>query len=176
MVSIPTPKSLSEAEQQYILGVQANVWTEYIETPNKVEFTIFPRLFALSEIAWTEPARKDWEDFSAVWVPAHLARLDRTETIYRVPEVIGLRDTVIYASEYTFRDLQPSVKGGKIYYTIDNYDPSDTDLEFMESVKVIVPPGEERVFKATVIAPSGRRSNYVRAVIVNTQLPEVAMN
>lgn len=172
----PTPKSLSEAEQQYILGVQANVWTEYIETPNKVEFTIFPRLFALSEIAWTEPARKDWEDFSAVRVPAHLARLDRTETIYRVPEVIGLRDTVIYASEYTFRDLQPSVKGGKIYYTIDNYDPSDTDLEFMESVKVIVPPGEERVFKATVIAPSGRRSNYVRAVIVNTQLPEVAMN
>ncbi|WP_353182530.1 family 20 glycosylhydrolase, partial [Parapedobacter lycopersici] len=153
-----------------------NVWTEYIETPNKVEFTIFPRLFALSEIAWTDPKKKNWQDFSTLRVPVHLARLDRTETVYRVPEVLGLQDTVIYASEYTFNQLKSSVAGGKIYYTIDNFDPSDTDLEYREAVKVVVPPGEERVFKATVIAPSGRRSNYVRAVIVNSKRPDMAMN
>lgn len=174
--SDPSPSSLSEAEQQYIIGVQANLWTEYIETPKKVEFMLFPRLYALSEIAWTRPEQKDWENFSSVRVPAHLAKLDQTETVYRVPEVIGLRDTLIYSSEYTFRDLLPSVAGGKIYYTIDDYDPSDTDLEYTEPVKVTVPEGEERVFKATVIAPSGRRSNYVRAVIVNTKLSAMATN
>ncbi|WP_257658076.1 beta-N-acetylhexosaminidase [Parapedobacter lycopersici] len=172
----PTPQALSAAEKKHIIGVQANVWTEYIETPNKVEFTIFPRLFALSEIAWTDPAKKNWQDFSTLRVPAHLARLDRTETVYRVPEVLGLQDTVIYASEHTFNQLRSSVAGGKIYYTIDNFDPSDTDLEYREAVKVVVPPGEERVFKATVIAPSGRRSNYVRAVIVNSKRPDMAMN
>jgi len=169
----PTPKSLSEIEQKHILGVQANMWTEYMETGKKVEFMLLPRLYALAEIAWTAPVRKDWKDFSEIRVPAHLAALDQTETVYRVPEVIGLKDTVIYASEYTFRGLKPSVAGGKIYYTIDNYDPTDTDLEYQGSVKVIVPEGKERIFKATVIAPSGRRSNYVRAVIVNSKLPEV---
>lgn len=171
----PTPQSLSAAEQKHIIGVQANLWTEYIETPQKVEFTLFPRLFALAEIAWTDPKDKDWKDFSTVRVPTHLAKLDQTGTVYRVPEVRGLRDTIIYASEYTFDQLKPSVAGGKIYYTIDNFDPSDIDLEYRDAVKVIVPPGEERVFKATVIAPSGRQSNYVRAVIINTKRPEMAM-
>ncbi len=167
----PTPKALSEAEQKHILGVQANMWTEYIETGKKVEFMLLPRLYALSEIAWTTPSRKNWKDFSEVRVPVHLAALDQTGTTYRVPEVIGLRDTVIYASEYNFRGLKPSVAGGKIYYTIDNYTPTDTDLEYEGAVRVIVPEGKERVFKAVVVAPSGRRSNYVQAVIVNSKLP-----
>src|SRR5690606_4189107 len=117
----PTPKALSETEQRHILGVQANMWTEYMETGKKVEFMLFPRLYALSEIAWTKPERKNWRDFSTVRVPAHLATLDQTETTYRVPEVLGLKDTVVYAGEYTFRGLKPSVAGGKIYYTIDNF-------------------------------------------------------
>lgn len=167
----PTPKALTPEEQRHILGVQANVWTEYIETEKKVEFTILPRLYALSEIAWTHPDRKNWKDFSETRVPTHLAALDQTEAVYRVPEVMGLKDTVIYAAEYTFSGLKPSVEGGKIYYTIDNYDPSDTDLEYRDNVKVIVPEGKERIFKATVIAPSGRSSNYVRAVIINSKLP-----
>jgi len=170
----PTPNVLSETERPHILGVQANMWTEYMETGKKVEFMLFPRLYALSEIAWTKPDRKNWKDFSTVRVPAHLATLDQTETTYRVPEVLGLKDTVIYAGEYTFRDLKPSVAGGKIYYTIDNFNPTDTDLEYQDAVKVIVPEGKERVFKAVVITPSGRRSNYVRAVIVNSKLPESA--
>ncbi|WP_257666098.1 beta-N-acetylhexosaminidase [Parapedobacter tibetensis] len=170
----PTPKALSAEEQKHILGVQANVWTEYMETDKKVEFMVLPRLYALSEIAWTDPSRKNWTDFSEARVPQHLAKLDQTETVYRVPEVLGLKDTVIYASEYTFRALKPSVAGGKIYYTIDNYNPTDTDLEYQDAVKIVVPEGKERVFKAVVIAPSGRQSNYVRAVIVNSKTPEVA--
>ncbi len=169
----PTPKSLVGSEQQHILGVQANIWTEYIETSKKVEFTLFPRLYALAEIAWADPTRKNWTDFSEVRVPAHLARLDQTETLYRVPEVIGLKDTIIYASEYTFK-LKPSVAGAKIYYTIDNYTPSDTDLAYHDAVKVIVPAGSQRVFKAVVMTPSGKRSTYVQAVIINNKPPALA--
>ncbi|SKB73751.1 hexosaminidase [Parapedobacter luteus] len=168
----PTPKALSEAERKHILGVQANMWTEYMETDRKVEFMLLPRLYALSEIAWTTPDRKNWKDFSEVRVPAHLAKIDQTETVYRVPEVIGLKDTVIYASEYVFKGLQPSVLGGKIYYTINNFNPTDTDLEYRDGVTVVVPKGKERVFKAIVVAPSGRHSNYVRAVIINSKSPE----
>lgn len=167
--SNPTPKELDESKHKYIKGVQGNMWTEYVETTNKVEFLIMPRIFALSEIAWTNPKLKDWNDFSENRAANQMAKLDRDGTFYRVPEVYGLKDTVIYASEYTIKDLKPSVEGAKIYYTLDDYDPSEFDKEFPGSVKVVVPNGKQRVFKATVITPSGRRSNYVRAVIINTK-------
>lgn len=167
--SDPTPKSLSGEEKKHVIGVQANVWTEYMETGKKVEFMILPRIFALSEIAWTDPANKNWKDFSETRVPSHLAKLDQTDAVYRVPEVLGLKDTVIYASEYTFRNLKPSVEGGTIYYTIDNHDPRETDLVYDGEVKVVVQEGRERIFKATVFSPSGRPSNYVRAIVINTK-------
>ncbi len=167
--SDPVPQQLEESRRKHVKGVQGNVWTEYIETPNKVEFTIYPRILALSEIAWTNPAYKNWKEFSEVRTARALARVDQTATRYRVPEVYGLKDTVIYASEYVIRGLKPSVEGGKIYYTLDDYDPSDLDLEFKDQLKITVPDGKERVFKAVVIAPSGRKSNYVKAVIINTK-------
>jgi len=59
----PVPKSLTDEEAKYILGVQANLWTEYIKTPEHAEYMAFPRVSALSEIAWTPTDKKDWEDF-----------------------------------------------------------------------------------------------------------------
>ncbi len=167
--SDPVPHQLEESKRKHVKGVQGNVWTEYIETPNKVEFTILPRLFALSEIAWTDPAHKNWKEFSQTRVARELARIDQTVTRYRVPEVYGLKDTVIYASEHVIRGLKPSVEGAKIYYTLDDYDPSELDLEFKDQVKITVPNGKERVFKAVVITPSGRKSNFVRVQIINTK-------
>jgi hexosaminidase len=59
----PVPKELNETQAKYILGAQANLWTEYIHYPSKVEYMIFPRLSALSEVLWTPPAKKNWNDF-----------------------------------------------------------------------------------------------------------------
>ncbi|MFM9587684.1 family 20 glycosylhydrolase, partial [Streptomyces caniscabiei] len=49
----PLPKQLNAEEAKYVLGAQANVWTEYITNPNKVEYMIFPRMSALSEVLWS---------------------------------------------------------------------------------------------------------------------------
>lgn len=165
----PMPKGLAMDKQKHIKGVQANVWTEYIETSNKVEFMLLPRLLSLSEIAWTLPGNKNWKSFAYDRVATELAKIDQTTTVYRVPEVYGLKDTVIYASEYTIKGLVPSVKGAKIYYTLDDYDPSELDLEFNKEVKISVPNNKQRVFKAVVITPNGRKSNYIKAVISNTK-------
>ncbi|WP_276865337.1 family 20 glycosylhydrolase [Mediterranea massiliensis] len=59
----PVPAELTEEQKPYIKGVQANVWTEYIPTEEHAEYMIYPRLLALSEVAWTEPGRKDWPRF-----------------------------------------------------------------------------------------------------------------
>lgn len=60
----PMPEELSADEQQYILGAQGNVWTEYMRTTDYVEYMILPRMSALSEVVWSSKENKDWEDFS----------------------------------------------------------------------------------------------------------------
>jgi hexosaminidase len=59
----PIPAVLNEEEGKYILGAQANLWTEYIKNTKKVEYMLFPRLAALSEVLWSTKENKDWKDF-----------------------------------------------------------------------------------------------------------------
>ncbi|NJO25596.1 MAG: family 20 glycosylhydrolase [Bacteroidia bacterium] len=59
----PVPKELTAEEGKYILGAQANVWTEYIKYPAKVDYMIFPRLTALSEVLWSPKWKRNWVDF-----------------------------------------------------------------------------------------------------------------
>lgn len=59
----PVPAVLSNTEAKHILGVQANLWTEYIGNTAKIEYQLFPRLAALSEIQWTSKERKDSAGF-----------------------------------------------------------------------------------------------------------------
>jgi len=60
----PTPEELTEEQQEYILGAQANVWSEYIPTTDYVEYMILPRMTALSEIVWSPKTSRDWDDFN----------------------------------------------------------------------------------------------------------------
>lgn len=59
----PVPKSLTEAEQKHIMGVQANMWTEYIPAFSDVQYMIFPRIAALSEVAWSRKEIKNYDEF-----------------------------------------------------------------------------------------------------------------
>lgn len=61
----PTPTELTEEESKYILGAQGNVWTEYMETTDYVEYMILPRMTALSEVVWTPNEAKDWNHFKS---------------------------------------------------------------------------------------------------------------
>lgn len=60
----PLPAELTPEEQAYIIGVQANIWGEYIQTPEYFEYMAFPRLLAMSEVQWTQPEHKDFESFA----------------------------------------------------------------------------------------------------------------
>ncbi len=59
----PIPAALSAQEATYIMGAQANLWTEYITNTSKVEYMLFPRLSALSEVVWADKGKRNWEDF-----------------------------------------------------------------------------------------------------------------
>jgi hexosaminidase len=59
----PIPDTLLPDETKYILGAQANVWTEYMSNPAKVEYMIFPRISALSEVLWADRQARNWPGF-----------------------------------------------------------------------------------------------------------------
>jgi hexosaminidase len=61
----PLPDELKPEEQKYVLGLQGNIWTEYISTPEHLEYMAFPRAFAIAETGWTPAMKKDFEDFLA---------------------------------------------------------------------------------------------------------------
>ncbi|MDB6109192.1 MAG: hexosaminidase [Pedosphaera sp.] len=78
----PMPAKLESQYQGHILGTQANVWTEYMPSLKHVEYMIFPRLCALSEVAWSSKAARNWDDFMKR-LPADCRRLDQLGVNYR---------------------------------------------------------------------------------------------
>lgn len=60
----PIPKQLSKEDEKYVLGAQANLWTEYISNTKKLEYMLFPRMTALSEVLWSPKESKDWNGFN----------------------------------------------------------------------------------------------------------------
>ncbi|GAA4315095.1 glycoside hydrolase family 20 protein [Mucilaginibacter gynuensis] len=170
----PTPGALTPEQQKYIKGVQANLWTEYIATEGKVEYMVLPRILALAEVAWSPLANKNFKDFSEVRLPQHFAWLDRNNYNYRVPPAIGAKDTIIFAPQFTV-DLKSPVAGAKIYYTIDDYSPRETDLIYDLPATYNVPADQYRMLQTMVVTPSGKRSLVTKAVIYNrTPLAPVA--
>ena len=59
----PFTDDMTEEEKTHIIGVQANLWTEYIATGDHLEYMLLPRMAALSEVQWCQPENKDWNRF-----------------------------------------------------------------------------------------------------------------
>ena len=109
----PIPEVLTKEGADYIQGVQANVWAEYITTAEHMEYMIYPRLLALAEVAWTQPDKKNWEHFhrcalkEVKWLqdngyhPFDLSKEvgERPEAAVPV-EHLGLMKTIKYTSPY----------------------------------------------------------------------------
>jgi hexosaminidase len=79
----PITAELPKEKQKYILGSQANVWTEYIQTSQQVEYMTYPRLCALSEVVWTGNNKPDYNNFIKRLQNKHLLRLQTWGVNYR---------------------------------------------------------------------------------------------
>lgn len=162
----PIPAELTEEEKKHIIGLQANLWSEYIRTSEKALYMLLPRMLAVSEIAWTSLENKNWIDFSQQRLPIHLAEFDKNDFVYRVPEPIGAEEKTLKGGEFTF-DFKSPVAGAKIYYTINGRIPYQVDNLYTSPFKIIIPKGEERTLKSVTITPSGKRSVTVTTKLIN---------
>ena len=130
----PYPEALNKEQQKHILGVQANIWTEYIQTFKHVEYMALPRMAALAEVQWVDPSKpKDYQAF--------LQRLMRLLPIYEVEgytyakHIFDLRAEVkpgVDEINVTFSCLQDT----PIYYTTDGSEPTKSSNIYKEPLKL----------------------------------------
>jgi hexosaminidase len=95
----PIPSSLTGDASKYVLGAQANLWTEYIGNAAKVEYMIFPRITALSEVLWSPKEKRDWKSYEER-LPVILQRLEDQKINYS-KAFYELSATVLPAENFT---------------------------------------------------------------------------
>ncbi|ELR72157.1 Beta-hexosaminidase [Fulvivirga imtechensis AK7] len=119
----PAPDSLGQAAD-YILGGQANLWTEYVPTPEHAEYMIFPRIYALAEVLWTPRENKDWDKFISK-VNRHLPLLDEKGVNY-ARSMNNVHVTPEFDKEKGTISMKMEAENpqGDIRYTADGSEPS----------------------------------------------------
>lgn len=150
----PTQRFPAE-DKRYVLGVQANLWTEYITSMEGVEYMLLPRMAALSEIQWTQPEQKNYADF-----------LRRMEHQFNVYDVMGLRyATHLFdiQAKFTPDPASESLKvelttlgDGKIHYTLDGSEPNASSPLYNPMQPLILRESAE--LKAVALRNGGARS------------------
>jgi len=76
----PIPSGLAAADHERVLGIQANMWTEWVPTRDRLDYQVFPRLCAYAETGWSRAADKSFDDFQR-----------RMERHYRILRYLGVR-------------------------------------------------------------------------------------
>ena len=167
----PIPTELSAEEAKYIIGAQANLWTEYIKSPSHVEYMVFPRMLALSEVVWSPKETRNFEDFKNR-LQNILPRLDKAGINYRIPEPMPVGGFLLNETEAYAFEVSPPIAGAKVHYTKDGSTPTENSPEAPQMISVY-PNGEEVVtIKAIVVLPSGRKSNVYAATFLRGKMRE----
>lgn len=129
----PVPEGLSDAEKKHILGAQANLWTEYIQTYDHVRYMELPRMAALSEIQWSRPERKNLKDFSHRLL--HMTDIYRQHGWRYAEHLYEVRaDIVPDAAGKALKAVLYTLDEAPVHYTIDGSEPTSDSPEYGDTL------------------------------------------
>jgi len=155
----PLPAALTTDQQKFIMGVQGNMWTEYVPTGAKLEYMIFPRAAAIAEVGWTTLANKNYENFTTKRLPLLLRDLEKFGINYRIPEAdVVINDDI--ASGRKKITITAFVAGSKVYYTVDGHKADNNAGLYTEPI--LAPfsnNGKQLTLKYVIVTPGNRMSN-----------------
>jgi hexosaminidase len=151
----PIPADLNNEQGKYIKGAQGNVWTEYMGNTRKVEYMIFPRMSALSEVLWSPKESRDWKEFETR-LKQQFKRYDLWKTNYST-EYFSLSSAVI-----------PNAGYSGVQWQLESRDPSvsivynkDVGKKLLKYTTPIPVSANSMLFAY----PSGRPASKVRVHI-----------
>ncbi len=131
----PFIEGMTDEEKSHILGVQANLWTEYITTNEHLEYMLLPRLAALSEVQWCQPEVKNWDrflesadDFCAIYETAgynyakHIFQITGTSAINKAKACV---------------EAMLTIQGdAQIHYTLDGSEPDENSPVYTGPIEI----------------------------------------
>ena len=130
----PVPEELNTEQSKYILGVQANLWTEYILDFKQVQYMIFPRLFALSEVGWGTSKPENYKEFENR-VVQHFKILDKMNINY-AKSIYNISGKVIPDPKGVSYELSTSQNPDGIKFTIDGSEPKPNSATYQNPIPV----------------------------------------
>ncbi len=131
----PMHPSLTPEQQKHIIGVQANLWTEYIPHFTHVEYMELPRMAALCEVQWCAPEEKDYDDFKQRIIPLvelyDIKGYNYAKHIFDV-NAIFTTDTI----KNTVVATLSTIDGRPIYYTTDGSEPTEASAQYKKPIEI----------------------------------------
>lgn len=142
----PYTEEMTAEERAHILGVQANLWTEYIATNEHLEYMLLPRMAALSEVQWCQPENKSWkrflesaDDFCAIY---DVAGYNYGKHIFDVRGSVSVEDGKVLVHLEAQGDTP-------VRYTIDGTEPDENSTLYEAPVAIT----GDCTFKAKAFRP-----------------------
>lgn len=177
----PIPSALDTTYHKYILGSQANLWTEYIATPEHAEYMLFPRLCALAENLWTDKKQQNWDEF-LVRMDQFYPKLDLWNVNYRINPPEGYGDINQTLDKTVKVELTNNIPSSTIRYTTDGNEPGPESEIYSTPIELTLNKNID--LKSVTILPSGKKSavmsgifekmNFVEPVKKNASGPGIA--
>lgn len=143
----PMPAELDKNEAKYIKGVQANLWSEYIDNDQKAEYMMFPRMQALAEIAWSGKSQRDYPDFlKRLRLQEHILQNLNVNYFRHFDEVKG--QTVIKANK-PLLSLQTDLPDAEVRFTTNGDLPGQNSLLYTRPIVIT----SSQTIRASIYGP-----------------------
>lgn len=164
----PYTEELSKEEMKYIIGVQGNLWTEYMPTSDQVEYMAYPRACAIAEVGWLPFEKRNFKRFTSI-LKQHFKRLDVLGVNYfnkvLMPKASASQISFVDKETLTFSNTSVD---SKIYYTLDGTNPNETSSLYKNPITI----DKEGVVKAIAINEEGEKSEILEIKAVQLQFIE----
>lgn len=157
----PIPEEFTEEQSKYVIGVQANLWSERIPNFKRLEYQTFPRILALAETGWTGKEDKDYNDFIQR-LDLQYQRLDALNVCYYIPPVKGVKDRMAFIDKAVIT-LESPLENMQVYYTIDGSAPSKKSIIYSSPIEIT----ETTTLKT--VAYRGNSASEIKVALVEKQ-------
>ena len=131
----PHDAELSEAQQRHILGLQADLWTEHMQTERRVDWAALPRAAALAEVAWS-PQQRSWPDFlkrlGAMFARYRAFGLNYADSVFGIEPEYALDGGGIRVTLTNLPDFTNAAPDASIRYTLDGGTPTVRSMHYSQ--------------------------------------------
>lgn len=155
IIGLDFGQSMPDTLQNRIMGVQGNIWCEWIPSRERMHYQAVPRLLAIAELGWAHPGKSSVEDFDAR-MAGQFDRLNVLGINYRIPDLTGFNATNVFTDSATL-DISCLDPTAQIRYTTDGSVPTAESTLYQGPVTVT----ETTDFTLATFRPSGKRCNVV---------------